>query len=162
MSLPHAIANLENIFDREDFDSDGNLDRDEIYAALGDLGIPCSERDIDTLLERSHRGGLHKHEFIAFCVLKELQFYKVFHRFDRDRNGSVSFAEFSAGMAELHLNASSEEKKALFDGAAPAAQELGYRDFRRLLANVPRHMHEWTDAFHLTEVAYFDFLGDAC
>merc|ERR1719247_625958 len=115
MALPEAIAELVSIFDHFDIDSDGNLDRNELRRAFDYLGIPCSERDLDTLMERSTHEGLWKHEFIAFCVLKELQFFKVFHRFDSDRSGSVSFEEFSAGMAALHINVDRADEKELFE-----------------------------------------------
>jgi len=158
--LVNTILHLENVFEQFDFDHDRKLDATELREACKELMLPCSEKDVDTLIETMYHGPLNKAKFVMFCVMKEIKLRQVFKQLDKDKSGCLTLAEFQPGLLELGWRLSNSEAKEIFDTLDVRHNgQLSYMEWRCLVNNAP-HAMVWEDIFYTHRLTSADILGD--
>ena len=169
-ALTHNVFDLlGSVFDRFDLDKNDVLDEAELRAALNDLSLPCTSKDIETLaaLRYGNRylsrvnAPMAKADFIKFCVLQELHLLNIFHAIDANSDDFISFNEFNDGLAKLGWRLTTQETRSLFDQLDIEPDgKLTYTEWRKLITQAPPHGMEWVDVFHRFEVSSADINGD--
>jgi solute carrier family 25 phosphate transporter 23/24/25/41 len=111
---------LERVFRRLDTHGNGQLDRNEIHAALMERDLPCSKASLDRFFERADRDGdgvVTLLEFKAFCKAQELELRRVYDEVDRNGDGKLTAKEIRTGAASLGFQLSAEQVRALLQRA---------------------------------------------
>eukprot|EP00945_MAST-04E_sp_MAST-4E-sp1_P002434 g2434.t1 len=115
---------LRKPFAQFDKNGDGMLSHDEFVDGLEEIGVQCSEEEVNALLnhfDTNNNGTINFQEFVKeflYAVqdlglkLPEWQVESLADRFDADRDGLISPTEFIAFMDSLSLGFQKEKKKA--------------------------------------------------
>jgi solute carrier family 25 phosphate transporter 23/24/25/41 len=162
LPLADGIAHIEEVFQQLDAEHDNKLDAANLHSAFQVLELPCTEKDVETLLESRKHEKLTREEFTLFCLLKEFQLRQVFDLVDADGNGFISLQEFTTGMHRLGWNASSATMKDIFyelDSLEGTTGELTYLEWRSLVIRCPGVMRNIADEFHTNRLTQFDVGG---
>ena len=90
-------------------DQNGLLCKAEVRSAMEMHGLPCSNRDVDTLFARADAdadGHISTTEFAAFCSAQERQLQRVYRAIDVDGDGLLSSADIRRAASDLGFKVS--------------------------------------------------------
>lgn len=130
---------LETLFAGLDSDRDGQLQREEVQAALRRLGLPASQHYMGDLF--SQYGGsqsIDYKEFRRYVATKERSMRAVFSAIDADGDERLDAGEVHRAAAALGLSVAPEEADrmiALLDGDDDG--KISFSEFRRFCVLLP-------------------------
>lgn len=141
------LKQLRDIFNRFDMDADGSLTHLELAALLRSLGLKPSGDQIDMLFNNMDSNGNGAVEFEEMVramlpdmtteqyIFNQTQLVKVFHSFDRDRNGVITRAELAKAMAKMGQPLTYKELTEMIEEADTDGDGvISFSEFARVMA----------------------------
>jgi len=140
-------ADLYEVFDRYDSDNSGEMGADELAAALGWLGTPCTVAEAKTVMDKFDEEGdgtLRKPEFLMVMrarLEEEIRnIRRLFAEFDSDSSGTMSTAEIVELFQSIGYTV---PKDVIVEGIKELGQQnntmgLIFEDVLKLLDNIKR------------------------
>jgi solute carrier family 25 phosphate transporter 23/24/25/41 len=134
------VRACRQMFQRLDRDGSGGLNRDDLAAAMKELGVPASPAVVDRwfkLSDRDHSNRVSFDEFLAFRLGRRLQVQQLW---DSMRHGGTGLTSTTimAGLQELGIKATDDqirEQVRMFDSSGDGV--ITFEDFCNWLVLLP-------------------------
>ena len=131
-----------NDFDSFDTNRDGSLSFAEVREGLRRRGIAVSAVQLETVFNELDVDGdarITRSEFEQFCVKRRSEIKRVFHEFDRNKDGKVSSDELRKGVEKAGLKISDTQLRVAFEFLDENGDgSLSFAEFEKVLTLLPR------------------------
>uniref|UniRef100_A0A7S2YX55 EF-hand domain-containing protein n=1 Tax=Chloropicon laureae TaxID=464258 RepID=A0A7S2YX55_9CHLO len=149
---------IAKIFESMDADGSGEIDAEELRAAVSQLGLPSGDdylSEVLTSADPDSSGTISKAEFTQYVRDKEKAMLEVFNKMDVDGSGKITSEEIQSAMAQMGIQASAADGARMVELLDQNSDgTITFDEFKKYTALLP--------AAQLKSNAAYCWMGSSC